>query len=606
MKRTTINAMIALGLGWMLTLVGVWLLSAGPHLAHAQGPDNYSTYYVASSCTGISLPCYTTLQASVDAADDPEDVIKVAAGTYTDINHCGGLAQVVYISKTVTVRGGYTITNWTASDPDANPTTLDAQGQGRVFYITGDPSAGLGQAISPTIEGLRITGGNATGLGGPPGAGDAGGGVYAISATPAISHNWVFSNTAADGGGLFMFDSNATLSRNTVSGNTAAFGGGLVLNNTTELSGGLIIWNGPAILSSNDIISNAADYGGGLFLFYSDAQLSGNTVASNTADYGGGLYVGPSHATLSGNIVISNAAEFEGGGMLLEYSGATLNDNVIAANAAHWYGGGLSLEFSPTTLLGNTITGNVAYSGGGLLLASSAATLSGNTVTANTAEGGGGLYLSFSDATLSGNVITANTVQLYGGGLYLYFSDARLTNNLVADNRADAEGSGVYARGSSPRLLHTTVARNRGGDGSGIYLTDDAGGYSTVALTNTILVSHTVGITVTPGNTATLEATLWGSGTWANGTDWGGAGTIVTGTHNYWGEPAFVNPNLGDYHIGPGSAALDQGVDAGVTVDIDGDSRPIGAGYDLGADESPPTAGSGYFIYLPVVLRRSP
>jgi hypothetical protein len=55
-----------------------------------------------------------------------------------------------------------------------------------------------------------------------------------------------------------------------------------------------------------------------------------------------------------------------------------------------------------------------------------------------------------------------------------------------------------------------------------------------VAVTNTILVSHTVGIRVTAGNTATLEATLWGSGPWANDTDWGGAGTVITGTlaHN--------------------------------------------------------------------------
>jgi hypothetical protein len=46
-----------------------------------------------------------------------------------------------------------------------------------------------------------------------------------------------------------------------------------------------------------------------------------------------------------------------------------------------------------------------------------------------------------------------------------------------------------------------------------------------------------------------------------------------------------VDPDSGDYHIGPGSAAIDAGVDAGVTTDIDGEARPFGAGYDLGADE---------------------
>jgi hypothetical protein len=86
-----------------------------------------------------------------------------------------------------------------------------------------------------------------------------------------------------------------------------------------------------------------------------------------------------------------------------------------------------------------------------------------------------------------------------------------------------------------------------------------------VALTNTILVSHTVGFSVTAGNTATLDTSLWGSEPWANGTDWKGEGTIVTGTRNYWGDPDFIDPDAGDYHIGIDSAAFDTGVDAGVS-----------------------------------------
>jgi hypothetical protein len=54
---------------------------------------------------------------------------------------------------------------------------------------------------------------------------------------------------------------------------------------------------------------------------------------------------------------------------------------------------------------------------------------------------------------------------------------------------------------------------------------------------------------------------------------------------NLWEDPVFVDPDSGDYHIGPGSGALDAGVDAGVYVDIDGEERPCGAGFDLGADE---------------------
>ncbi len=51
------------------------------------------------------------------------------------------------------------------------------------------------------------------------------------------------------------------------------------------------------------------------------------------------------------------------------------------------------------------------------------------------------------------------------------------------------------------------------------------------------------------------------------------------------GDPAFVNPAAGNYHIGQSSAAMDRGVDASVTADIDGEARPQGSGYALGADE---------------------
>jgi parallel beta-helix repeat protein len=350
------------------------------------------------------------------------------------------------------------------------------------LYITGE--------VSPTVDGLRITGGSAV----DPGHASQGGGVFVVSATATLRNNWVFSNTASSSGGLYLWDSVATLDGNIITFNTANQGGG------------------------------------GLSLDYSTATLDGNIITFNTANYGGGLYLWQSPATLSSNIVSANSATDSGGGLVLHYS---------------------------------------------------AATLSSNAVTSNTANQG-------------------------GGGLYLYSSDATLINNVVTDNRASTAGSGLYIRGSSPLLLYTTIARNHGGDGSGAYVTDDLGlTYSTVALTNTILVSHTVGITVAAGNTAILEATLWGSGAWANGTDWGGGGTIITGTqaNNHWGDPAFVNPDNGNYHIGPGSTAIDVGIATRIVTDIDHEPR-FGIP-DLGADEywAP---GALKRVYLPIVVWQYP
>jgi hypothetical protein len=121
-----------------------------------------------------------------------------------------------------------------------------------------------------------------------------------------------------------------------------------------------------------------------------------------------------------------------------------------------------------------------------------------------------------------------------------------------------------------------------------------------VSLVNTILVSQTIGITVTAEDSASLEGTLWGSGAWSNGTDWDGNGTILTGTVNLWEEPGFVSPAEWNYHIGPGSAAIDAGVYTEVDTDVDGDPRPwpSGGASDIGADEA-----RWLHVYLPLVLR---
>jgi uncharacterized repeat protein (TIGR01451 family) len=246
----------------------------------------------------------------------------------------------------------------------------------------------------------------------------------------------------------------------------------------------------------------------------------------------------------------------------------------VTSNTAR-YGGGLYLDSSDATLSANSVASNTAALGGGLYLSYSPATLSANSVASNTAlYDGGGLYLDWSNATLSANSVASNTALYDGGGLYLNYSPATLTNTVVADNRADQDGGGLFIYSAKPRLLHTTIACNGGGDGSGVYVATG----STAWLTNTILVSHTTGITVFPGSTANMYGTLW----YGNAADWGGAGT-VNHTGDYTGDPAFVDPDRGDYHIGPGSAAIDWGVNAGVTADKDG--RPRDAHPDLGAYE---------------------
>lgn len=548
---------LALPFGLLAVAILLGLLGDRPAASQSRASNTYTV------CPAGPPTCnFAVIQDAVNAAGEG-DLIKVSAGTYSQINNHGGLAQVVYIDKRITIAGGYNLSFADPPDPVANHTTLDAQGRGRVIYVTG--------YSAPVIEGFHITGGNAAGLGG----GDTGGGMLVSRGAAMLDKSTIFNNTPT---GISMVDSAVTLRENTVSENN---------------SDGLFLSYSHAILSRNTITANLYS---GLRIDDSTATLSENTISRN---HSMGLYVHNSTITLNDNVIISNVYE----GVYLENCTATLRENTISYNSASAHGGGLNSWFSDVTLIRNTISHNTASGdGGGVHLYGTTASISDNTIISNTASVGGGLYLMGTDGALSGNIIAGNTANYSsGGGLHLVGGNITLTNNIVVNNQANWSGSGVYVRISSPHLLHTTIARNTGGDGSGVYVAES----SSVRLTNTILVSQTVGIYVYNGSSASLEATLWGSDAWANVADWGGDGTVTTGTINIQGDPGFVNPGAWDYHIGPGSKALDIGVAAGVITDID--HEPRFADPDLGADEcwTSEAFARVKHVYLPVIARNT-
>jgi len=117
---------------------------------------------------------------------------------------------------------------------------------------------------------------------------------------------------------------------------------------------------------------------------------------------------------------------------------------------------------------------------------------------------------------------------------------------------------------------------------------------TTVAFTNTILVSQTVGITSTAGCQGHVWKQLCGAAERGQRADTGGAGTIITALRSATiGTTLPLSTRWGNYHIGPTSAAIDRGVKVNVPADIDGDARPAAFGFDLGADERP---GASYLF----------
>lgn len=430
-----------------LLAAGALLLAMQEFLGSALGtpvlaqPDA-TTRYVAptgsdpsNTCANSSTPC-KTVQHAVDEAQ-PGDEVRVATGVYTGVQARAGITQVVYISKTVTVRGGYASTNWATSYPITQPTTLDARGLGRVLVITG--------AITPTVEGLRITGGDAAGLGGGHfEERDAGGGIYVVNGKPAFKNNWVFSNTTEwYGGGIFLFNSAAELRGNTITTNTADWGGGLHL---AADSG--------AMLSDNAISANTATAGGGLAIDSSAAVLGNNVIKANTADWGGGLMIsGPSRiATVDGNTIISNTAKHGGGGLYVNSSSPVLRRNTILSNTAshpNSTGGGLFIAQSSPVLINNLIARNsTGNKGSGLYIDDSSPHLLHTTIADNTGGDGSGIHVVDTNGPCV--VVLTNTI-LASQMLGIYATSnntVTLEGTLWHDNSSDTGGAGAILTGT--------------------------------------------------------------------------------------------------------------------------------------------------------------
>jgi len=269
------------------------------------------TRYVArgGECHGPA-PCYATLQAAIDAAA-PGDELRVAQGVYTDVTvreynltYPQTVTQVMFIDKSLTVRGGYTTTDWETAQPITYPTVIDPQGSGRGGLIT---IPDWDTSITVTLEGLSITNGYAEG---------SGGGLYVYVTSISISGCHVYSNTGGSlGSGLYLGGDKVTLTNNVIVHNTGGdYGYGVVIQGFPTLSGnyimhnssGLFLWNNRATLVNNVIAGNEHK---GLSVSGGEVRAWHTTIADNGAD---GVSVtnsgqGAGHLVMTNTIIAGSA-----------------------------------------------------------------------------------------------------------------------------------------------------------------------------------------------------------------------------------------------------------------------------------------------------------
>ena len=222
-------------------------------------------YEVAAVCfatmDAITVYSSTTslaVQQAVDALT-ADQVVKVA-GYCAGVQSRGSVLQTVHISKSLTLRGGYSPEQWAASMPVSYPTTLDAQGLGRGVYVVG-----AGQV---TLENMRIANGVASGAGQVNG-----GGIRVADTDVTLSGCEVINGKASNGGGVAYLGTGIARVVNV-----------LFARNTASSTGAAIYLNaaGSAHIVHTTIASPTIAARSGIYVGMGNAYITNTLVASQT------------------------------------------------------------------------------------------------------------------------------------------------------------------------------------------------------------------------------------------------------------------------------------------------------------------------------------
>ncbi len=241
-----------------------------------------------------------------------------------------------------------------------------------------------------------------------------------------------------------------------------------------------------------------------------------------------------------------------------------------------------------------------------------------------TGSGGGyygGVFTSQKSQVIRNNIITGNMRGIrISSGSFAEIINNRITNNngsiisagievmtsasaIIVNNVIEGNPYGIECSTPGPvEILNNTIVSN---SSFNIILSNT---YSTVS--NNIVANSEYGIyfggSYDPGDISEYVSQYLSMGyndVWKHseqdyfaflgGYPYSNSGpfTPLPGTGEFHVDPLFVDPDNGDYHLSDDSPCIDSGTDAGVYDDFEGDIRPTGYGFDMGADESPYSVG---------------
>ena len=223
------------------------------------------------------------------------------------------------------------------------------------------------------------------------------------------------------------------------------------------------------------------------------------------------------------------------------------------------------------SLRGLTIKNAAAYFGAGIAVSGSGSLISGNVFQDNVAFGGGfgaGIGGNSSSPTIERNVFRDNACDsqyIAGVVVFVNVSSPVIKNNVFVDNPCRAINMTLPAW-TSPIVINNTIV----GNAAGVRVDGRVPSLDQV-YRNNIIVGNDIGLVVDFGSPPTWDRNL----VYGNGTNYSGVADQTGLNGNISADPMFLNSGAGDFHLQPGSQAIDAGSDAlAPPVDFDGVTRP--------------------------------